>query len=362
MEQKKKFIINTVFYTIIAVLILGACKYILPAMMPFLIASAIAAIMQVPLKELSGRSAKKKKVLAVIFCSLFYALLFLAVTMAGMKLLKGAGGLLDIAPAIYNDEIIPALDALSKRIETAAACIDITIAQRIDSLFQQFTNNIGTYISQSSVMIVRFVSEGITGIPGFIVKLVITVVATFFMTLDYDRISVFLKKIIPSKWRVNVQKGKDYAKNVLFIYLKSYSILFSLTFAELSIGFLILDIPYAVILGLVIAVFDILPVLGTGGILLPWAAVLVVIKHGYLAVGILVLYLVITVIRNILEPKIVGKQIGLHPLATLIAMFLGLKLVGVVGMVAFPVALAVFINMERNIERINISQTKLKQS
>lgn len=123
--------------------------------------------------------------------------------------------------------------------------------------------------------------------------------------------------------------------------------LFLLTFAELSIGFLILRIPYAILLGLAITLFDILPVLGTGGFLLPWAAILFLIKNTPLAVGILVLYLIITVVRNIMEPRLVGKQIGLHPLATLMAMFLGLKLVGIVGMFLFPIGLTVILGCKR---------------
>ena len=97
-----------------------------------------------------------------------------------------------------------------------------------------------------------------------------------------------------------------------------------------------------------IAVFDILPILGTGGILLPWAAVLFVMGNKPLAAGILILYVIITVIRNIVEPKIVGKQIGLHPLVTLMAMFLGLKTFGIIGMIVLPVSLAVLINLEKN--------------
>lgn len=85
-----------------------------------------------------------------------------------------------------------------------------------------------------------------------------------------------------------------------------------LTFAQLWAGLWLLRIPYAGWISFGIAVFDILPIVGTGGILLPWAAVSGFLGNYSLAAGILILYVVITVIRNILEPKIVGKQIGLH--------------------------------------------------
>lgn len=121
-----------------------------------------------------------------------------------------------------------------------------------------------------------------------------------------------------------------------------------LTFAELCIGLLAFKIPYAVPIALAIAVFDILPILGTGGVLLPWAAVLFMLGNMPLGAGILALYLVITMVRNIVEPKIVGKQIGLHPLATLVALFVGLKLIGIAGAVILPVFLSIFINIRKN--------------
>lgn len=116
---------------------------------------------------------------------------------------------------------------------------------------------------------------------------------------------------------------------------------------ELAIGFLLLRIPYAMLLALLISIFDLMPILGTGGILLPWALVLVLMGNLPLAAGIAALYVIITAVRQTLEPKIVGAQIGLHPLATLIAMLLGLKLFGLVGLIAFPVTLAVVTAMSR---------------
>ena len=113
-------------------------------------------------------------------------------------------------------------------------------------------------------------------------------------------------------------------------------------------GLLFLRIPYAVFIALGIAVFDILPVLGTGGILLPWTVVMLVLGDYPMAVGILLLYIVITVVRNSLEPKIVGKQVGLHPLITLIAMFVGLQLGGLPGLIAAPMSIVILVNMEKS--------------
>ena len=105
-----------------------------------------------------------------------------------------------------------------------------------------------------------------------------------------------------------------------------------LTFFELTIGLHILGIENALVIAFLIAIFDVLPVLGTGGIMLPWILISFLNNQVKTGVGLLILYLVITVIRNIIEPKIVGKQIGLHPLLMLMCMYLGARLFGFLGM------------------------------
>ena len=127
----------------------------------------------------------------------------------------------------------------------------------------------------------------------------------------------------------------------VFKLLKGYAILMLMTFLELSAGFLILRVKYALLLSLLIAVIDILPVLGTGTVLIPWGIAEILFKNTGLGIGILVIYAVITVIRNFAEPKIIGRQIGINPLFTLLSMFIGIKLLGFAGVIIFPTALIV---------------------
>ena len=114
----------------------------------------------------------------------------------------------------------------------------------------------------------------------------------------------------------------------------------SITFVELSIGLSIIGIKHAVLVAFSIALFDILPVLGTGGIMIPWTVLTAIRGDFLLALGLLTVYVVVTVIRNIIEPKIVGSQLGLHPVVTLCSMFVGAQLLGVVGLFGFPIGLS----------------------
>lgn len=346
--KKELFIINAVFYALIGGIVFGICKYILPVLVPFILAFFIAVLIQIPVRKFSAGQAEKKRVIAVVCCICFFVIFFALVMVLGVKLLQGTGGIIAAIPEIYQDRIAPVIAEIAERLEELAASVDILWAQKIEEVFGEFSENVGQYITDFSMGAVKSLSERATQIPEFVVKLVVTVVSTFFMAVDFEKIISFVRKWISAGREESVEKTVIYAKNVIFIYLKSYSFLCMLTFAELLVGFWILRVPYAGLIALSIAVFDILPVLGTGGILLPWSALLCLLGDFPLAFGILVLYIVITIIRNTLEPKIVGKQIGLHPLATLILMFIGLNILGIAGMIILPVGLSVLVNLEKN--------------
>lgn len=350
MDKKRKFIINIIFYGLIILCVWAACKFVLPVLIPFIIAFVISSLIRIPVKKLYGASEVKNKFISIVTCIVFYAIVFSILAVAGINLYQTISDFLFSIPAMYQNEIVPALNMVMDLIEQTLASMDAQIAAEIDSLFQEYVNNIGEYIKTFSVNAIKVISGSLSEIPGFIIKLIIMIISTFFCMIDYNKILVFFIGCIPVGKENVVMNIARYFKNTIFIYLKSYSLLFLLTYAELTIGFTILGIPYAPLIGLLVAVFDILPVLGVGGILLPWAVILAIMKNIPMAIGMLILYLVITFIRNTVEPKLVGQQIGLHPLATLIFMYLGLKFLGFIGMFLFPVTLAVIVSMKRGKE------------
>lgn len=346
-EKKKQFIINTVFYTIIIALVLIVSKYLLPILLPFIIAFIMASVLVIPARKLSGNDSKARRICAMIVGIIFFVLLFLGIAILGVKVIDWFLEFLEFMPRIYQEEILPLLNELYGLIATQISFADVEIADRLNAVFQNLIGNIGDFVSGFSMNAIRLITSGIAGIPGLIIKLILMIVSCFFFLMDYDKVMNFFSGLLPKKKEVETVKW--YVKNTLLVYIRSYTLLFLLTYVELSIGFQLIGIPYAPIIGLMVAVFDILPVLGTGGILLPWAVILLIIKKIPMGIGMFVLYLVIAVIRNILEPKLVGKQIGLHPLATLISLYVGLKVVGIWGMLIFPTTLAVLNSMRREV-------------
>ena len=349
-EKKRQFIINTVFYAIIICLVLIVCKYLVPILLPFILAFILASVLVIPAKKLAGKNSKIRRFCAIIVGVIFFVLLFLGIAFLGVALVDWFLGFLEFIPRLYQDEILPMLNFLYLELAERLTFADPELTAKINGVFQNFIGNIGNFISSFSVNAIKAITSGIAGIPGLIIKLILMIISCFFFLLDYDKIMTFFVSLIPKGKEKNFETIKWYVTNTLLVYIKSYSLLFLMTYVELSIGFQILGIPYAPIIGLMVAIFDILPVLGTGGILLPWTVVLLVMKNIPMGIGMFVLYLVITVIRNTMEPKLVGKQIGLHPLATMISLFVGLKVVGFWGMLIFPTTLAVLSSMKKEIQ------------
>lgn len=348
MEKKRAFLINIGYYGFFIILLFLAGKYVLPVIMPFVVAFVIAFVIHGPAGWLSGKLKVPKKYVSLLILILLYVLVFGGLSLGGGKTFAMIRDFVIRIPQRYQTDIAPFLNYVLEEIGDTLSETDPFVAGQIEESLQQFVQSIGQTISTFSVNLLSDVSGILTGIPSLLIRVVITVVTSFYICADYDKIVGTVWKHLPEKARTTCMDVKKYGINILKIYIKSYTLLFLMTFTELLIGFLILRIPYPVAIALAIAVFDILPVLGTGGILIPWAVVLAVIGNYSMAAEIMLLYIVITIVRNFAEPRIVGKQIGLHPLITLIAMFTGVSLFGLPGLILFPMAVVILVNMEKN--------------
>ena len=196
-----------------------------------------------------------------------------------------------------------------------------------------------------STAVSSWVARAAGALPNFFLFIVIMLIAAVYFCSDYEKISAFFLRQMPKR----MARGLHVLRTELVLtglkYLRAYFFIIIITFSELYIGFLILDVEYAVGLALLIAVIDILPVLGTGTVLIPWTLICFLKRDFYLGIGLAVMYLVVAVIRQIIEPRIVGRSIGLHPLVTLAAMYVGLKLGGLLWLILLPVSVNVLKNL-----------------
>jgi sporulation integral membrane protein YtvI len=197
-----------------------------------------------------------------------------------------------------------------------------------------------------------FVTSLVTGIlntaisiPQAIVFVIVTVLSTYFLSSDRDRIFGFLASQFPESWAAKARSIKKDMFSALFGYIRAQLILMSITFLELYAGFALIGIKHPLILALLISVIDALPILGTGGILAPWAAYSFLTGNMKMGFSILALYGVVWIVRQLMEPKVLGQQIGVHPLLTLMAMYTGLQLLGIPGLIVGPITMLLLKNI-----------------
>ncbi|MFR7985084.1 MAG: sporulation integral membrane protein YtvI [Clostridia bacterium] len=347
-EKKRKFIINILYFAIILAIVWVILEWGLSLIMPFIIAFLISWALQRPIRFLSEKLRVHKKILAIFLVLLFYCTIGLLIALLIIKSFSAVGELIASLPALYEAHINPLIGKIYDSLESSFIRLDPELMNALDTLIQDSAASIGEIISGLSMTVAGAVSGAASSLPGFLIRLLLMVISTFFISMDYDRLMGFILRQFNDRTQELFFQIKKYIIGTLFVCIRSYALIMSITFVELSIGLHILRIENAFLIALLIAVFDILPVLGTGGIMIPWAIITFLLGNYSLAIGLAVLYVVITIIRNILEPKIVGGNIGLHPVVTLISLFVGAQLFGVVGLFGFPIFLSLLVNLNKN--------------
>lgn len=345
MDKKKAFITNVIFYGIIFVFAYLALKYLAPVMLPFIIAFIVVWVLKFPADFFERKLKKGGRWILPLLVTVFYSAVICLVLWMSASIVPAVGSFILQLPRMYEETFLPALKNFYRRVDDLFAAANPSMVLEMESILKQVVNEFGAFLADSSGTIIKSVSGLAASVPSVVVKIIVTIISSYFMAFDFEHIVGFVMGVLPEKGREKVVKVVEQTKHIIKVFFGSYSLLMLLTFIELTIGLSILKVPYAVWIALGIAIFDILPILGTGGILIPWAIIAAVIGEYRMAVGIAILYLVITAIRNTLEPKLVGKQIGLHPLATLISMTVGAKLFGLVGLFGFPLVLSLIVKM-----------------
>ena len=308
-------------------------KYIVP----FIIAYFFASIIEPVVKFIENKLRIPRKI-GTVFSILF--VLGIIGSIIGFLISR----LIKEIKAVYlNLEInMDTITEFFNRIIDKVNDIFIQLPDQITDLLskglQDFANNLQSILGK----IVDWLQESIQAamyLPQILIFIIVTLLATYFMSSDKNTIIRFLVVQIPTDW---LDKTKSITKNVftaLFGWMRAQLILTSITFSELLAGFLIIGIDNALLLAIIISLVDVLPVLGAGTVLIPWSIINLILGNAKLGLSTALLYVIILFVRQLIEPKVLGKQIGVHPLFTLAGMYIGLKLWKVPGMFIGPLAI-----------------------
>jgi sporulation integral membrane protein YtvI len=340
-EKRKNFIINVIYFALIIAIGYIAIKYALGLLMPFVIGFIVALLLKPVINFVSEKWRIHKKAAAVILILLFYGAAGFSLSWIGVRLVMALKDGIVQLPEMYSTNIEPAIYELFDNAEKLIERLDPLMVQAIKDMAASLSQSVGSVVSNISSKAIEFISSAVSFMPGLFLSIVFAVISSLFFAMDYNKITGYIARLFPAKNRNLLIELKDFATGLGLKYVKAYALLMAVTFAELALGLSLLRVDGAIGVAALIAVIDLLPVLGTGGVIVPWIIIELIKGNMPFAVGLGALYLIITVVRNILEPKLVGKQIGLHPLVMLICVYVGLKLFGFIGLFVLPVAVVI---------------------
>lgn len=354
-RKKRDTIINIVYFAIIAALIFVFFKYCFAVAAPFLLSFFFAVLLQRPLRWLDKKTKNKCHALWALLLVFLCVLIILGPVITALSLIgREVGNFISFLTDQLKD--LPAFlvtleNEVLKLLEFLPDGIYSSVSENITRFFSDLVNNFDiSALGIDMKSITSGVTSGISGIysvvksvPSALIAIVIGVVAWIFFTKDYNYIVNFIKLQLPENKKNFLSEIKQIFSKTILKMFRAYGIIMFITFCELFIGLNILKLigvtnnGYILIIAIAIAVFDILPVAGSGGILIPWALVSLVLGNIGQAIGLMVIYAVISVIRQYIEPKIVGNSLGVHPIVTLAGLYFGLKLFGFMGMFIVPI-------------------------
>ena len=340
-ERMTQFLIKFAYAAVILGLIYLGFRYALPLFMPFLLGFLFSVLLWRPASFLSEKLRINRRLVSTILVTLFFILLATLALLVGSQLFSYA----KTAVSRFNTVIVPAVESLTEAASKWTKRLDPSVVSALESIVESVLLSLRSKIADIST---RVVTAIMSSVPSSFLNVIFMIIATYFISLDFGFLRWAMERRIPAETYEKIQAGTDYCKATVGRLLRSYALIMGITFAEQAVGLTILGVEYSILIAMVIAVFDILPVVGSGTIMLPWAVICLVTGDMKRGVGLLVLYAIITVIRQIIEPRIVGDHVGLHPLLTLMCMFVGYRLFGGVGLLGLPFLCAVLVGLDRD--------------
>lgn len=316
-------------------------KYALAYLLPFVIGILIASLIEpvVDLLQKKANFSRGVSIAVVLGIMIVIISLFLTFTVSRLfieldKLVKEFPSYQTIGNNFSNwfDQRHREISSLAKNWE-----IPQPVQETINSNFQQVYDQFKSWIQQLVTMLLKLIKK----LPKLITILIISLLATFFISRDRDLILEYCLSPLPEEWGLTVKKLQEEILSAAVGFIRAQMILISITTIIAIAGLLILGSNYALVAGLTAGLLDLIPVIGPGMLFTPWIIYNFITGNSSFALSLVLLYIIITIVRQLSEAKIVGESIGVHPLATLVAMYLGVQLFGISGVFIGPAVVIV---------------------
>lgn len=337
MEKYKSFIYKALYLGLVVLFGYLFIKLSSELLLPFVLALIVTLIIYPISKKLNERLKIKEPV------SIFLIILLSILIIAGLFILifvivtRELGGVVArLLEALNNgDSVLDALLSLTRLIEEKLPFLKDTL--KSEEIYSVLGGALTDILKGASQKITAWAGSVIKNLPQLFVAFVSFALSLFYLVKDYNKISTAFFSIIPKKCGEVAVILKNETSKMLTKYIKSYGLILIITFAELFSGFLILGIENSFALALIISLVDILPIIGSGIILVPWGVTMLIFGNTFQGVGVIVIAIIVYIIRQLVEPRIISAQMNMHPLLTLISMYVGLKIQGAIGMIFAPI-------------------------
>lgn len=338
-------VLKNILYVILLLLGLYIALKLSLFYMPFLVAFIISLMIEPAIKFMMAKTKLTRRSSSIIIFVIVSAIILGSLSWVLITLFSESSSLLQG----LNDYFDKAYIQFQKLMESFNFD-KIHLSDEILNVIQNSTGDLletaSNWLRSSLTGLINLV----TSLPSIAICIGITVVALYFICVDKIYILDQVEHHLPKVWVRKIGRHLKDLIQTLGGYLKAEAMLVLVSFIISLIGLYILQftgfsIQYPLLMALFIGFVDALPILGSGTVMVPWAIIAAINGDLNLGIAIIVLLIIMSVARQILEPKLVSKNIGVHPIFTLIAMYTGFKVIGIMGLLIGPIVLIIFKNI-----------------
>lgn len=304
--------------------------YGLPLVGPFVVALLIAELVEPVVTFLNRRLRMPRSLAVLVVLVAFIALLSVALIAGISKLVQEIQAFIYNLPFMY-DSALDLVAQLSAQFGAFSDSLPESVQEMINANLANLQNTLNRMLPSLTGTL-----GVVSSLPSLLTSLLVAFLATYFMSRDRSMIGQFLLSLFPSAWRSKLREVRLDVWNSTIGWAKAEILLITLTMVQSIIGFSLIGSKYAVLAGVAVGIADVLPILGPATIYVPWIIYTFFFGDRVFSLKLLILYLIVAGVRQVLEPKMVGDRVGLHPLATLFALYLGIKVFGAWGVLFGP--------------------------
>lgn len=317
---------------------------VLALMFPFVVGWVIAMIASPLVNWLEKKFNIVKKLGSALVVILVLALIVLILYFSISKLVTETISLLENIPQLCK-ELEAGLDQIGNSLQGIFHRLPPQFQEGWDNILLNMDQKVGTFITKISEPTVAAAGNFAKRVPSYLISIIVAIMSAYLFTVEHEEVLVWAKKTAPPSVVKRMTLVSDNLKYAVGGYLKAQIKIMGVVFLILWVGLTLLQVHYAVLITIVIAFLDFLPFFGTGTAMIPWALYKFLVGNVKMAVLLLIVYAITQLVRQLIQPRMLGKSMGLNPLVTLILLYLGYRLGGVTGMiVAVPFGM-ILINM-----------------